>query len=341
MSRYWDPAWAQPSVVITGEIDEGRLIKNGPHLENLLPREFHNAAFCPGHDGTARHGVAGPDYTVMVPASLRRDAADLQRQIGRLTWYLICTRPRVRAISGQCYIENRHLHLGFAVDLDGGGEAVLTFVAPEPTNADTMCIEAGGAELVLKTSAGQERRANVSMLAQGILTPSPYKPSPLDLEVRYIGRARGDLATKCALDRLDEHRQYQAILEEIQTHPHQNREIVLLLCSGTTVNITTAHDQPPDDDEKKAEYVAVQRARQLLTEHVRVDAVEALLINLFKPEYNTHYVGALDPHWDAFEKCRTAGLTGLTFVMSTDAIHCGLYTASQSAAQHFHHTVCL
>jgi hypothetical protein len=331
----------RPPVVITREFDQEWVLSSGPRIKALLPKEFHDAALCPGRGGVTRHGVAGPDYTVLVPANLRRDTADLQRRIGRLTWYLICTRPRVRAIPAECYIANSHLHMGFVVSLDGGREEVLTTVAPEPTNADTVTVEPGGVDLVLRTSDGQQRLANASVVAQVVMTPDPYEPCPLDLEVRYIGRARGDLATKCALDRLDEHKPYQTILEEVQSHPYENREIVLLLCSGTTLHISCASDHPPSDAETKAEYAAVERARELLTEQVRVDAVETLLINLFKPPHNTHYVGELDPRWHSFDACRQAGLTGLTLLISTESVHCGLYTATRQTSQNFHHTVCL
>lgn len=305
-----------------------------------MPDEFRDALPCPDRQGVTRHGFVGPDYTVLVPAARRRDTAELQRRIGRLTWYFICTRPRIRATPAEFYVADRHLHMGFSISLDGGGERVLTAVAPEPTNADTVTVEPGGVDLVLRSAGCHETRANASMLAQVAVTPHPYEPTPLDLEVRYIGRARGELANRCALDRLDEHKQYQRILEEVQAPPYENREIVLLLCSGTTFHISSASDHPPSDAETVAEYAAVERTRELLTEPVRVDAVEALLINLFKPPHNTHYVGELDPRWEPFKKCRQAGLTGLTLVMSTDDLHCGLYTGAQHAAQHFHHSVC-
>ena len=186
VSRYWKPAWARPSVVLTGEIDQEWLAKAGPSVEAIMPEEFRDVVPCPDQEGATRHGYAGPDYTVLVPASLRRETAELQRRIGRLTWYFICTRPRVRAIPDEFYIANRHLHMGFAVSVDGGGEQVLTAVAPQETNAETVTVEPGGVDLVLRASGRHETRANASVLAQFAITPNPYEPSPLDLEVRYI-----------------------------------------------------------------------------------------------------------------------------------------------------------
>ena len=340
MSRYWDPNWARPSAILTGEFDADALAASGPQLEAMLPEAFRDFAPCPDQRGHTRHGLAGPDYTVLVPASLRRQTADLQRRIGRLTWYFVCTRPRVRAVPDECYIADRHLHVGFSVKLDDGSEQLLTAVAPEPTNAESVSVEPGGAGLILQASGSREMPASAAVLAQATVAPDPYEPSALDLEVRYIGRARGELATRCALDRLDEHKQYQAVLEELQAPPFEHREVLLLLCSGTTVNITTMDDHPPTASEMSDEYLEVERTRERLTEAVRVDAVEALLINAFKPAYNTHYVGELDSRWQPLEECRKAGLTGLSLVMATDDLRCGLFTDTQAPSQYFHSTVC-
>jgi hypothetical protein len=116
---------------------------------------------------------------------------------------------------------------------------------------------------------------------------------------------------------------------------------VLVLCAGTTLHISSFADHEPSRAELAKERIAIDAVRDNLTENVRIDAVEALLINLFKPALNTHYVRPLDPRWDAFHNCKKAGLTGLTLVFSTDGLRCGLYTAAQSSAQHFHHTVCM
>jgi hypothetical protein len=110
---------------------------------------------------------------------------------------------------------------GFNQSLDDGGNRVLTAVAPEPTTADNVEITSGGEALVLTTESGDRREANASILAQHTVAPDPYEPSQFDLEVRYIGRARGELAQPCRLDRLEVHKEYQAVPRRDEQAPVQ------------------------------------------------------------------------------------------------------------------------
>jgi hypothetical protein len=341
VSKYWDPSWARPTTVVSGPVDRDAILRSGPALQALMPKELQVATVCPDTPGISRHAVGGPDYSVLVPSALRHDTAELQKRIGKLTWYFVCSRPRIRLVADECCLDEGHLRLGFEVDRDDGEKEALSVRAPEPTTADRAEVIAGGETLVLTTKEGLQTTANASMLAQHVLTPDPYQPSVFDLEVRYIGRARGDLAERCALDRLEEHKEYQAVLEETAGHPYRNREVVLMLCAGTTFNMTSFGDHDPTPEEVAAEDAAQAGVRARLDHKVRVDAVEALMINLFKPKYNTHYVGKLNPKWDAFHNCLKAGLTGLTLTFSTDSLRCGLYTEHVDPSQHFQLTVCM
>lgn len=159
-----------------------------------------------------------------------------------------------------------------------------------------------------------------------------------DLEVRYIGRARGRIAETCALDRLEAHSAYQSVLEEVLTS-QRNRDVWLVLGSGTTLWASTAGKAEPDYD--KEEWL-VNRARSILSKNRRIDIAEAIAINYFKPFYNEQHVGELDLSSKTFRHAYEAGLTGLT-VIETAGQNWGiaLYTDTVKGKADHVMTVCL
>ena len=82
MSRYWNPDWERPPLVVTGRIDEDRLAAAGPLVAAALPKEFHNAQFCPGRDGITRHAVytSREDYIFCSRLGRRLDPSAVRRR---------------------------------------------------------------------------------------------------------------------------------------------------------------------------------------------------------------------------------------------------------------------
>ena len=72
------------------------------------------------------------------------------------------------------------------------------------------------------------------------------------------------------------------------------------------MNCLMSSDRPKPN--RAGALAAEARARRLLKTADRVDAVEALLINLYKPPLNEQHVEGLDLGGNVLKKCRTAGL---------------------------------
>lgn len=291
------------------------------------------------HNGDSVMGNFGPDNVVLVPASDRGEAADLQRKVGRLTYYFLCTRPRVVA-RDDCRVVEKTAEFRFDVYEDGGGRTLIERIIPKPPWLQGIGVSKGGVALELDT--GRETWIqNASFVAQLLTRTKPWAPSIFDLDVQYIGRARGVVRETCALDRLAGHEKYQRVLEDILASPHRNREVWLFLGAGVAMDLIHLRadglpDLPPGMLRRE-----VSHARSTMSESRRIDVTEALMINYFKPPLNDHHTGALDLSSRTFKHCYDAGLTGLQLVMSTHELHVALYTAHRPAQQWHVETVCL
>jgi hypothetical protein len=338
MSKYWNPEWEKPSVIVSGRIDLDAVAEHAEELKSQIPAGYETK-LCQREDGLSRLAIVGPDYMLLVSAPERAYAAEVQKVVGRLTWYLICTRPRIRA-RDECRVDGETLHLSFDVFLDDGSVDRLDRSGPRPAELASIEVADGGATLHTKLRDGGTGTVHPALLAQGVFAPSPHKASTFDLEVRYIGRARGELANRCALDRLEEHVKYQRVLEEIVTSAHRNRDAWLVLASGTTMNINTFH---VDESRLSQDTVdkGANRARSILSTSRRVDITEALLINHFKPPLNDQHTGALSLHSRLFKPCYDADLTGIAMAFSSDPLGLALYTDHVPPRLHHGMTVCL
>ena len=332
MSKYWDPTWKRASVIVSGEVSgqadlaameqavrqgeqEGYSVPDGTYID------------CTRADGLIRLATVGPDYTVLVAASDRVQAADLQKHIGRLTFYFICSRPRILAVEEMCGVSDDGLTLTFDALLNDGSVKRMSRTEPIPGGIDVGPInyEAGGAAL-LRGPEGEQERQQAALLAQAWFAPSrtAWMPSLFDLRIHYIGRARGQTRQTCALDRLEAHPKYIETMEQILDSKHRNRDVWLILASGTTIHmmsgqssqlLTPAQLQAGD-----------ARARRLLTEESRIDLTEALLINYFKPPLNEQHTRTLDLRGSVLQKVRRADITGLALAFATHDLRIAAFT---------------
>ncbi len=334
MSKYWDPAWEKPTIVLSGRVDLEDIVERTRDIE--IP-DGYDTKLC-ARNGLSRVAVFGPDYTLLVSAPDREHAAEAQRQVGRLTYYFICTRPWIRLTDG-CRVDGDTLTVAFDVFLDDGSIEHVQESGRKPLNVqEVRVVEDGGRlEYTLDNGVGSH---DAVLLAQMVAIKQPFAPSYLDLEIRYIGRARGVVAQRCALDRLEQHDKYQRVLEEIMRSAHRNRDAWLVLASGTTINIMQAADDeaqlPPEEAER-----AANRARSILSTNRRVDITEALLINHFKPPLNDQHVRSLDLSGRTFKYCYDADLTGIAVAYSTAIFGIALYTDAVPPRLDHGMTVCL
>ena len=344
VSKHWDPAWRKPSVILNKRFDPAEAalaLAAGYGAGYRLPPGNHE--LCRRDDGLLRHATVGPDYAVLVAADDRLSAAQLQQQIGRLTFYFICSRPRVRAVPGETGRSGDGWRFVFEADLDDGSVQRMDITQPIPEGVDPGPIdfESGGAVLLRTDEEGRQTRQRAALLAQGLFGPSPqrYEPSVFDLDLHYIGRARGRIQETCALDRLEGHPKYQQAMETILSTRHRNRDVWLILSSGTTMHLT-ATDAAPEVSE--AELTAgSDRAREMLSESHRVDLTEALLINYFKPPLNDQHTGDLDLRSGVISRWRRADITGVTLAFATDDLRVAVKSEGVATGYFHAQTTCL
>jgi hypothetical protein len=328
VSKYWDPAWQQPTVIFSGRHDVETLaqaVDEGAQAGFEIPEDTYKD--CSRKDGLLRVATVGPDYTVQVAANDRVRAADLQRQIGRLTFYFICSRPRIVAVEEECGIDDGRLTLTFDALLDDGSPQRMsrTMDIPDGVDVGSIGYEAGGAVL-LRGPRGAQVRQQAALLAQTYFAPltETWTPSLFDLRIHYIGRARGQARQTCALDRLEAHPKYIEAMEQILHSAHRNRDVWLILASGTTMHLMTGHSNRAIDPTQLE--AGDKRARRLLGENTRIDLTEALLINYFKPPLNDQHTRELYLKGRVLEKVRRAEITGLALFLATDDLRVAAFT---------------
>lgn len=328
MSQFWNPDWHQPSARMTfieptTDLLE-KLAGDPPEWFHDEYREHINLDDC-SYRGQSKTATFGPDYTVLVNAVRRAHAAEVQRNIGRLTFYFICTRPRV--IPQEALLSSTgSIQLRWKVEGDDGIGENGEIEAPADGSISDLSVSDDGMFFRYRRNDGEEGTLDPALVAQSPKVGRRYEPSLLDLEVRYIGRARGELAEKCALDRLQSHEKYQQVLEEVSTGRHRNRDVWLVLGAGTNVNLSETrwkYDEPVDRD-----YVLkdTARVRSLLSTSKRIDITEALLINYFKPSLNKTHTGSLDLSAALFKPCYLGGLTGLRLWFDSGDFGIAMYT---------------
>jgi len=325
MSKHWDPSWAKGTVVVRGvapPIEDLEAALEAGMAKGLPDLGQEDVGPCAAADGSVRMAIVGPDYDVLVRASNRVKAAELQQQIGRLTFYFICTRPRVQAVEGGCSISGGTLSLEFSLLDDDNQAHHVRGESPCWPDVEGLRVERNGRVLVFTKTDGEEFEQDAGLVAQKVLTTDPDRLTPFDLQVHYIGRGRGQTRQTCALDRLEQHPQYQHVKEEvIELRP--TRDVWMLLSGGTTMNIISGGY--PDRSQSELERDD-ERARQVLDENSRIDLVEALMINYFKPELNELHVENLDLKSKVMKKCFEARLTGLTLTYDTAALGITIYS---------------
>jgi len=341
--KYWDPAWQQPTVIFSGRHDVETLahaVDEGAQAGFEISEDAYKD--CSRKDGLLRVATVGPDYIVQVAANDRVRAADLQRQIGRLTFYFICSRPRIVAVEEECGVDDQALTLTFDALLDDGSTQRMsrTLDIPDGVEVGPIGYEAGGAVL-LRGAEDAQQRQQAALLAQMYFAPprETWRPSLFDLRIHYIGRARGQTRQTCALDRLEAHPKYIEAMEQILHSEHRNRDVWLILASGTTMHLTTGHsDQAIDPTQLEA---GDERARRLLSEDNRIDLTEALLINYFKPPLNDQHTGQLNLKGTVLEKVRRAEITGLALALATDDLRVAAFTEEISPRLYHAQITCL
>jgi hypothetical protein len=327
VSKFWDPAWQKPTVILSGQPDVeslARAVQAGIEAGYEVRQEPYED--CTRKDGLLRVATVGPDYTVEVAANERVRAADLQRQIGRLTFYFICSRPRIIAVEQESGVRGRALTLTFHALLDDGSTHRMsrTMDIPDGVKVGPINYEAGGA--VLLRGEGAQQRQQAALLAQAYFAPprEAWTPSLFDLRIHYIGRARGQTRQTCALDRLEAHPKYIEAMEQVLHSEHRNRDVWLILASGTTMHMMSSHSGRVATAQQLEAGDA--RARRFLSEGNRIDLTEALLINYFKPPLNDQHTGNLDLRGAVLEKVRRADITGLALTFATDDFRVAAYT---------------
>lgn len=85
MSKHWDPSWAKGTIVVRGAPPPREELEAALEAgkANGLPDLAEEDAFpCEAEDGSVRMAMVGPDYDVLVRATNRVKAAELQQQIG-------------------------------------------------------------------------------------------------------------------------------------------------------------------------------------------------------------------------------------------------------------------
>lgn len=338
MSKYWDPSWARPTFrhdVINPDRETLESLIDAFRLPDS--EEAPTPQLC-WKGNRSIMASFGPDVILLVPAAHRVAAAELQREIGRLTFYFVCTRPRIRAT--QCSLSDGSLSFVFDVFHDDGSIEQLEKSIDAPENVRSTEVVDHGAAIEYELVDGVAKH-EAALTAQALFHATPFKPSFLDLEVRYIGRARGVLAEQCALDRLENHEKYQAVMEEVLASPHRNRDVWLVLGAGTGMDIVASLDpdsEKPSDSEMSLE---AHKVRSTLFTSRRIDITEALLINHFKPPLNEQHAGELNLNSKTFKHCYEAGLSGLQLVFPTHELGVALYTEHVEKALWNVMTVCL
>jgi len=340
MSKYWDPAWAKETVVVKGNADPAALQKRIELGEALgyprLPQEQKEP--CVNEQGIFRMAIVGPDWTGLVRGPERRSAAELQEEVGRLAFYFICSRPSVKAVEDATEVFDGKLSLTLKIVDDDGSEAVHLQTAGLPEGITDVSLRSGGRTIVM-TGENQELSFDLGLVAQLNLAPDPFAPSLFDLKVHYIGRARGELRESCALDRLDSHSRYQEIVEDTMEN-HPNRDVWIVLGAGTTIE-TIGGANPGVEISEEAMQGADSRAREILRARDRIDLTEALLINYFKPECNTHHKDRLSLSTKLMKRCYEAGFTGI--VLAYSSMHLGVATYTEASGRGLFHSsrICL
>lgn len=133
MSRYWDPAWEKPTAVMT-VLRPGRELLEAM-ADSARPEDLEGVPATPEPCWDGERSLManfGPDTTLLVPAPKRVATAELQKRIGSLNYYFICTRPRT--LARDCRLTESELTLTFEVFLDDGTIEVLERSVPRPSN---------------------------------------------------------------------------------------------------------------------------------------------------------------------------------------------------------------
>jgi hypothetical protein len=338
MSKYWDPAWAKPTLMQTFlNPDEATLDSLIDALRPSGSVDDPTPQLC-WKGNRSIMATFGPDAVLLVPAAHRVAAAELQREVGRLTFYFICTRPRIRATD--CNVSGSSLLFHFNVFHDDGTIEQVEKSIEAPDNVRSAEVVDHGTAINYELVNGVAKH-EAALTAQALFRTTPFQASFLDLDVRYIGRARGQIAEQCALDRLESHEKYQAVMEEILASPSRNRDVWLVLGAGTNMDFVGSLD--PDAEKPRDSEVAleVHKIRSTLFTPRRIDITEALLINYFKPPLNEQWVGELELKSKTFKHCYEAGLSGLQLVFPTHELGVALYTEHVKRALWNVMTVCL
>ena len=340
MSKHWNPSWHREPIVL--KEDPEKAVRRGAaaRARGEVPPAYLEPDPCP-KAGISRMGVLGPDYASIVHAFRREEAGPLQEQLGRFTWYFICTRPRIRAVAGECGVVGGFARLVFEVSCDDGTLKRWSITErKKDLGVHGLSVADDGNTLVVHSASGVDEQ-DAALVAQQMRANRGWTPSELDLEVRYIGRARGTKQETSALDRLESHDKYQSVLEELHQSPHRNRDPWIVLHGGTTMSTMMATG-PEIAEPTKAELEAADaETRRALSTSVRVDLVEAMLINYFKPALNQHHTKVIDDRGALLRKCRKAGLTGVTLVVYSETLGVAFYTESQPPSLHGALTICL
>ncbi len=304
----------------------------------FVPDPAADLRVCEAPDGLIRMAVVGPDYDLLVSAADRERAAAYQERVGRLTWYFICTRPRVRVVADGVDMDAKNLVLPFQLMRDDGSTKEYVWQQATPSWMDGVQVEAGGRVVRFERKGASSVPQNAALLAQHHLPAvwTALGTESFDLRVHYIGRARGKEEESCALDRLASHEKYQRVMEEVLEDEHRNRDVWLVLASGTTMHLLSGHreDTPQAHAHLKQ---GDERARQILTERDRVDLVEALLIHYFKPHLNVQHVNSLGLKHKVLMQCRRAKITGVMLTYNTHDLGLSLYT--EAVSRQFQHSL--
>lgn len=153
----------------------------------------------------------------------------------------------------------------------------------------------GGTDFVLSAAGQPVTYGEPALLLQSLVIDQERPPLPfLDLEVHYVGMAKGVKREACAVDRLTGgHKKYEAVLHHLyDTNVHRNRDCWFVLAGGNTVNymLNGAIELPEYVKERMND-----KARSTLNDKRRIEVLEALMINYFQPAFNDTNKVLLEP----------------------------------------------
>jgi len=206
--------------------------------------------------------------------------------------YMVCWRPRIRALPESSRADADVLVLGFTIDsVEGQVEwhAEMTNIWQEP--GLVVVSEPPYTHFELHGPKRRLFRQHVGWwLSQMrfVADNADEQPDLFDLEVLYIGQAYGDDGSRTARDRLVSHSTLQAAYAKANAEaPHNEVGIVLLGMENPIQAVRMTGGAGPVDEDAAAEFLRLMTASPSFGQ--RLNFTEAALIRYFRPHFNEKF----------------------------------------------------